>query len=81
MKEPHLEEIAGEQWQIGPEEGKKYEAIFFSLNPVNGKLTGDQCRPVLLNSQLPNTYLAKVTLIFINFVFAFLTDKYTSTLS
>lgn len=27
---------------------------------MNGKLNGDQCRPVLLNSQLPQIQLAKI---------------------
>jgi hypothetical protein len=47
-------------WAITPEEQLKYEAIFLSLNPINGKLSGEQCKPVLLNSQLPNHCLAKV---------------------
>lgn len=34
--------------------------IFQSLGPVNGKLTGDKIRPVLLNSQLPQQKLAKI---------------------
>ncbi|KAL3109878.1 hypothetical protein niasHT_019909 [Heterodera trifolii] len=51
----------GEQnWPIGMEEQRKYEAIFHSLGPIGGKLSGDQCKPVLLNSQLPKTTLAKI---------------------
>ena len=49
-----------EKWDISPEEQMKYDTIFQSLNPINGRLTGEQCRPVLLNSQLPNTILARV---------------------
>lgn len=30
------------------------------MNPVNGKLNGEQCRPVLLNSNLPQIQLAKI---------------------
>lgn len=47
-------------WPIGAEEQRKYEAIFDSLGPAGGKLGGDQCKPVLLNSQLPKALLAKV---------------------
>lgn len=49
------------EWAIGADEQRKYDAIFESLNPIGGKLSGDQCKPVLLNSQLPKTLLAKVT--------------------
>ncbi|KAI1726975.1 cytoskeletal-regulatory complex EF hand domain-containing protein [Ditylenchus destructor] len=47
-------------WEIEPAEQQKYESIFFSLNPVNGKLSGEAVRPVLLNSQLPHLHLAKI---------------------
>uniref|UniRef100_A0A914CSE6 Uncharacterized protein n=1 Tax=Acrobeloides nanus TaxID=290746 RepID=A0A914CSE6_9BILA len=47
-------------WDIDVAEQSKYEAIFYSLSPVNGKLTGDRVRPVLLNSQLPHQILARI---------------------
>lgn len=50
-------------WAIGAEEQRKYDAIFDSLGPIGGKLSGDQCKPVLLNSQLSRTLLAKVYMI------------------
>lgn len=42
----------------------KYDEIFDSLGPINGKLGGDQVKPVLLNSGLPNDILGKVITIF-----------------
>jgi len=52
--------LAEENWAIGLNDLQKYEAIFNSLGPVDGRLSGNQCRPVLLNSQLPKGILAKV---------------------
>uniref|UniRef100_A0A915CPJ3 Uncharacterized protein n=1 Tax=Ditylenchus dipsaci TaxID=166011 RepID=A0A915CPJ3_9BILA len=48
------------EWDIDLAEQQKYDAIFQSLNPVNGRLSGEAVRPVLLNSQLPHTHLAKI---------------------
>jgi epidermal growth factor receptor substrate 15 len=48
------------EWDITPVEQTKYEAIFNSLGPVNGKLSGEKVRPVLLNSSLPQTQLARI---------------------
>ncbi|TMS33665.1 hypothetical protein L596_001379 [Steinernema carpocapsae] len=48
-------------WSILPTDEAKYEAIFNSLNPnMDGKLTGEQVRPVLLNSNLPPAVLASI---------------------
>nr|CAD2203716.1 unnamed protein product [Meloidogyne enterolobii] len=52
--------LAEENWVIGLNDLQKYEAIFNSLGPVDGRLSGNQCRPVLLNSQLPKGILAKI---------------------
>ncbi|CAK5088325.1 unnamed protein product [Meloidogyne enterolobii] len=52
--------LAEENWAIGLNDLQKYEAIFNSLGPVDGRLSGNQCRPVLLNSQLPKGILAKI---------------------
>jgi GTPase SAR1 family protein len=38
----------------------KYEEIFHSLNPVNGKLTGEAARAELVKSKLPNAVLARI---------------------
>ncbi|KHJ47457.1 EF hand, partial [Trichuris suis] len=42
------------------EELKKYEDIFGSLNPVGGKLSGEQVKSVLFNSGLPVKVLGKI---------------------
>lgn len=48
------------EWDISEEEQTKYASIFESLNPVNGRLSGEQVRPVLLNSRLPSQKLAQI---------------------
>ncbi|CDW55520.1 EF-hand 4 domain containing protein [Trichuris trichiura] len=47
-------------WCIESEELKKYEDIFGSLNPVGGKLSGEQVKSVLFNSGLPVKVLGKI---------------------
>ncbi|XP_038615888.1 epidermal growth factor receptor substrate 15 isoform X2 [Tachyglossus aculeatus] len=47
-------------WAVKVEEKAKYDAIFDSLNPVNGLLSGDKVKPVLLNSKLPVDVLGRV---------------------
>ncbi|VDK71733.1 unnamed protein product [Litomosoides sigmodontis] len=47
-------------WAISPTDQAKYESIFDGLNPIEGKLPGSKIRPVLLNSGLPSTSLAKI---------------------
>uniref|UniRef100_A0A5S6Q8C1 Epidermal growth factor receptor substrate 15-like 1 n=1 Tax=Trichuris muris TaxID=70415 RepID=A0A5S6Q8C1_TRIMR len=47
-------------WCIESEELKKYEDIFDSLNPVGGKLSGEQVKSVLFNSGLPVKVLGKI---------------------
>ncbi|XP_069837695.1 epidermal growth factor receptor substrate 15 isoform X2 [Dendropsophus ebraccatus] len=47
-------------WAVKPEEKAKYDAIFDSLSPVNGFLSGDKVKPVLLNSKLPVEVLGRV---------------------
>ncbi|XP_062995085.1 epidermal growth factor receptor substrate 15 isoform X2 [Elgaria multicarinata webbii] len=47
-------------WAVKLEDKVKYDAIFDSLNPVNGLLTGDKVKPVLLNSKLPVDVLGRV---------------------
>lgn len=46
---------------LQPDEKGKFEGIFESLSPVNGLLSGDKVRPVLINSKLPLDVLGKVT--------------------
>ncbi|XP_075689097.1 epidermal growth factor receptor substrate 15 isoform X2 [Rhinoderma darwinii] len=47
-------------WAVKPEEKIKYDAIFDSLSPLNGFLSGDKVKPVLLNSKLPVEVLGRV---------------------
>ncbi|KAG8436914.1 hypothetical protein GDO86_007848 [Hymenochirus boettgeri] len=47
-------------WAVKSEERGKYDAIFDSLNPVNGYLSGDKVKPVLLNSKLSVDILGRV---------------------
>ncbi|CAI9606969.1 unnamed protein product [Staurois parvus] len=47
-------------WAVKAEEKAKYDAIFDSLSPVNGFLSGDKVKPVLLNSKLPVEVLGRV---------------------
>ncbi|KAF7636100.1 hypothetical protein Mgra_00004545 [Meloidogyne graminicola] len=54
------EKSLSSDWAIGLNDLQKYEAIFDSLGPIDGRLSGNQCRPVLLNSQLPKGILAKI---------------------
>lgn len=52
------------KWIVFPclqsDEKGKFEGIFESLSPVNGLLSGDKVRPVLINSKLPLDVLGKV---------------------
>ncbi|XP_075038166.1 epidermal growth factor receptor substrate 15 isoform X2 [Mixophyes fleayi] len=47
-------------WAVKTEDKAKYDAIFDSLNPVSGFLSGDKVKPVLLNSKLPVEVLGRV---------------------
>ncbi|OCT82735.1 epidermal growth factor receptor substrate 15 isoform X2 [Xenopus laevis] len=47
-------------WAVKPDEKAKYNVIFDSLNPVNGFLSGDKVKPVLLNSKLSVDILGRV---------------------
>uniref|UniRef100_A0A158R4P9 Epidermal growth factor receptor substrate 15-like 1 n=1 Tax=Syphacia muris TaxID=451379 RepID=A0A158R4P9_9BILA len=49
-----------DKWVISTVEKEKYDSIFDSLNPIDGKVPGAKVRPVLLNSGLPSTSLAKL---------------------
>ena len=42
------------------EEKAKFDGIFESLLPVNGLLSGDKVKPVLMNSKLPLDILGRV---------------------
>ena len=45
---------------VQPEEKSKFDGIFESLVPVNGLLSGEKVKPVLINSKLPLDVLGKV---------------------
>uniref|UniRef100_A0A8P4GIP4 Epidermal growth factor receptor substrate 15-like 1 n=1 Tax=Dicentrarchus labrax TaxID=13489 RepID=A0A8P4GIP4_DICLA len=45
---------------VSPEEKSKFDGIFESLAPVNGLLSGEKVKPVLINSKLPLDVLGKV---------------------
>ncbi|XP_054835565.1 epidermal growth factor receptor substrate 15 [Eublepharis macularius] len=47
-------------WAVKVEDKAKYDAIFDSLSPMNGLLSGDKVKPVLLNSKLPVDILGRV---------------------
>nr|XP_046264789.1 epidermal growth factor receptor substrate 15-like 1 isoform X2 [Scatophagus argus] len=47
-------------WAIRPDEKGKFEGIFSSLSPVNGLLSGDKVKPILINSKLPLDILGKI---------------------
>ncbi|KAM8839221.1 epidermal growth factor receptor substrate 15-like 1 isoform 1-T2 [Synchiropus picturatus] len=47
-------------WAIRPDEKGKFEGIFESLSPLNGLLSGDKVKPVLINSKLPLDVLGKI---------------------
>ncbi|KAK2189300.1 hypothetical protein NP493_109g02043 [Ridgeia piscesae] len=50
----------GDNWAIHATERAKYDHIFDGLQPINGMLTGDKVRPVLLNSGLAVDVLGRV---------------------
>ncbi|KAI5623530.1 epidermal growth factor receptor substrate 15-like 1 isoform X1 [Silurus asotus] len=47
-------------WTVKFEEKAKYDGIFESLLPINGLLSGDKVKPVLINSNLPLDVLGKI---------------------
>ncbi|XP_049588096.1 epidermal growth factor receptor substrate 15-like 1 isoform X2 [Syngnathus scovelli] len=57
---PSLNASTEAHWAVRPEERNKFDGIFESLSPVNGLLSGEKVRPVLINSKLPLDVLGKV---------------------
>ncbi|XP_013996612.2 epidermal growth factor receptor substrate 15-like 1 [Salmo salar] len=47
-------------WAVRSDEKRKFDDIFESLLPVNGLLSGDQVKPVLINSKLPLDVLGRI---------------------
>nr|XP_012613837.1 epidermal growth factor receptor substrate 15-like 1 isoform X2 [Microcebus murinus] len=46
-------------WAVRVEEKAKFDGIFESLLPINGLLSGDKVKPVLMNSKLPLDVLGR----------------------
>ncbi|XP_054835580.1 epidermal growth factor receptor substrate 15-like 1 isoform X3 [Eublepharis macularius] len=57
---PLLISSSDTHWAVRVEEKAKFDGIFESLLPVNGLLSGDKVKPVLMNSKLPLDILGKV---------------------
>lgn len=57
---PSQPSTSAAEWSIPITERSKYDHIFDGLQPVNGLLTGDKVKPVLLNSNLPVDVLGHV---------------------
>lgn len=51
---------AGEPNWVVTKDRSKYDAIFESLTPVKGKITGSAAKREMVKSRLPNPVLAKV---------------------
>ncbi|XP_057696704.1 epidermal growth factor receptor substrate 15-like 1 isoform X2 [Corythoichthys intestinalis] len=57
---PSLNTSTEAHWAVRMEEKSKFDGIFESLSPINGLLSGEKVRPVLINSKLPLDILGKV---------------------
>ncbi|KAL7992841.1 hypothetical protein Chor_017097, partial [Crotalus horridus] len=64
---PLLLASADAHWAVRVEERAKFDGIFESLLPVNGLLSGDKVKPVLMNSKLPLDVLGRVSKILPSF--------------
>uniref|UniRef100_A0A3Q1EJS0 EH-domain containing 4 n=2 Tax=Acanthochromis polyacanthus TaxID=80966 RepID=A0A3Q1EJS0_9TELE len=48
-----------EDWIVSRDK-HRYDEIFYTLMPVNGKITGNNAKREMMNSRLPNTVLGKI---------------------
>lgn len=48
-----------EDWIVNRDK-HRYDEIFYTLMPVNGKITGVNAKKEMMNSRLPNTVLGKI---------------------
>ncbi|XP_042356645.1 EH domain-containing protein 4 [Plectropomus leopardus] len=48
-----------EDWIVSREK-PRYDEIFYTLMPINGKITGNNAKKEMMNSRLPNTVLGKI---------------------
>ncbi|PAV90115.1 hypothetical protein WR25_05733 [Diploscapter pachys] len=60
MHSPQHHQQQQHAWGISPTDQAKYDSIFDSLSPLQGKLSGAQVRPVLLNSGLNAQMLGRI---------------------
>ncbi|CAL8273841.1 unnamed protein product [Merluccius merluccius] len=49
----------GEDWIVNRDK-HRYDEIFYTLMPVNGKISGVNAKKEMMNSRLPNTVLGKI---------------------
>lgn len=47
------------EWVVGKDK-PTYDEIFYTLSPVNGKITGASAKKEMVKSKLPNTVLGKI---------------------
>ncbi|EPY77312.1 hypothetical protein CB1_001277004 [Camelus ferus] len=47
------------EWVVGKDK-PTYDEIFYTLSPVNGKITGANAKKEMVKSKLPNTVLGKI---------------------
>ncbi|MBN3293207.1 EHD4 protein, partial [Polypterus senegalus] len=53
------EGVDNEEWIVARDK-PKYDEVFYSLSPMNGRITGANAKKEMLNSKLPNTVLGKI---------------------
>ncbi|CAC5399125.1 EPS15 [Mytilus coruscus] len=58
--EPAVQNATSVPWKVSAVEKTKYDQLFDSLVPVNGLLSGDKVRPMLMNSKLPVDVLKNI---------------------
>ena len=49
----------GEEWIVNRDK-HRYDEIFYTLNPINGKISGVNAKKEMMSSRLPNTVLGKI---------------------
>lgn len=53
------EGVDDEEWVVAKDK-PKYDEIFYTLSPINGKISGASAKKDMLSSKLPNTVLGKI---------------------
>merc|ERR1712066_147920 len=49
-----------EEWVVKKDKEAKYDSVFMSLGPTNGKISGNAAKKEMMKSSLPNTVLGKI---------------------